>query len=85
VFQKLCFLLGGLVIPLSIYPGWLRAVADVTPFAPLLSGPGRMAFGWDPALALQTAGLLVVWSAAACGLLAWTGRRALQRLDVGGG
>jgi ABC-2 type transport system permease protein len=85
VFQKMCFLLGGLVIPLSIYPGWLRALCEVTPFTALLSGPGRMAFGWDPTLALQTAGLLVVWSAVAWLLLAWVGRRALRQLDVGGG
>ena len=85
VFQKFCFLLGGLVIPLSVYPGWLRTLAEVTPFAPLLSGPGRMAFGWDPALALQTAALLVVWSAFAWLLLAWVGGRALKQLDVGGG
>lgn len=85
VFQKLYFLLGGLVIPLSVYPDWLRTLCEVTPFAPLLSGPGRMAFGWDPALALRTGALLVVWGGVAWLLLAWAGRRALRHLDVGGG
>lgn len=85
VFQKLCFLLGGLVLPLAIYPAWLRIAAEWTPFAPLLSGPGRMALGWEPALALRTGALLALWTALTLLALAWGWRRALQRLDVGGG
>jgi ABC-2 type transport system permease protein len=85
VFQKLCFLLGGLILPLAIYPGWLRAAAEVTPFAAMLSGPGRMALGFDLALAFETAARLVVWTGIAALLTAFFWRRALRRLDVGGG
>ena len=85
VFQKLCFLLGGLILPLAFYPDWLRGFAEWTPFAALLSGPGRMALGFDPALAVVTAALLVGWSLFACVLLAWGWGRALRRLDGAGG
>jgi ABC-2 type transport system permease protein len=85
VFQKLCFLLGGLILPLAIYPEWLRTLAEVTPFSALLHGPGRMALGWDPALALRTAAMLVGWTALTALATALVWRRALRRLDVGGG
>lgn len=85
VFQKLCFLLGGLILPLAIYPAWLRTASEVTPFAAMLSGPGRMALGWDPGLALASAGKLLGWTALTVLVLAWCWRRALRRLDVGGG
>ena len=85
VFQKLCFLLGGLILPLAIYPGWLRTLAEATPFSAMLYGPGQMALGWDPALAFKTAGMLVFWTGIAALLTAFVWRRALVRLDVGGG
>jgi ABC-2 type transport system permease protein len=85
VFQKLCFLMGGLILPLSIYPGWLRTLCAWTPFAALLNGPGTMAISWDPARALTIAGLLVVWGAVVVLALRLAWGRALARLDVGGG
>jgi ABC-2 type transport system permease protein len=32
IVQKLSFLLGGLVAPISLYPGWLFSIAKATPF-----------------------------------------------------
>jgi ABC-2 type transport system permease protein len=32
IVQKLTFLLGGLVAPISLYPGWLFSIAKATPF-----------------------------------------------------
>jgi len=85
VFQKLCFLLGGMILPLALYPEWLATFAAWTPFAPLLSGPGRMALGWDPALARTTALLLLLWTLVALALLRVGWARALRRLDGAGG
>lgn len=85
VFQKLCFLLGGLLLPLSIYPAWLRALAEALPFGPLVSGTGSMALGLDPARAALTALKLCGWILLALLLLHLTWRRARLRLDVGGG
>jgi ABC-2 type transport system permease protein len=85
VFQKLCFLLGGLILPLALYPDWLRAFAEWTPFAALLSGPGCLALGADPASAGKTAALLLGWLVVTVGLLRWGWSRALVRLDGAGG
>lgn len=85
IWQKLAFVFGGLLLPLEIYPEWLRAIALWTPFSALMYGPGRMAFGWDPAYAALVAAKLVLWAALAALLVRVVYRRALVVLDVNGG
>jgi ABC-2 type transport system permease protein len=85
IWSKLVFVLGGLFLPLEIYPDWLRAVARYTPFSAMLWGPARMAFGWAPRLALGTAAELIGWNLLLLGVLVWLGRRAAARLTVHGG
>lgn len=85
IWQKLAFVLGGLILPLEIYPAWLQAVAGWTPFSALMHGAGRMAFGLDPVFAAEVAGRLVVWGALGALLLGWLYRRGLRVLDVNGG
>ncbi len=85
IWQKLTFVLGGLMFPLEIYPEWLRELALLTPFAALVYGPGSMAFGLDPDAALGVGVRLLCWSALAAGLCLWVYRRALRALDVNGG
>jgi len=85
LWQKTAFVLGGLMLPLEIYPGWLQGLAAWTPFAPMMHGVGRMAFGWDPGLTGEVALRLLFWIAVTAGLVAWLQRRALRALDVNGG
>jgi ABC-2 type transport system permease protein len=85
IWQKLAFVLGGLLLPLELYPDWLRALARFSPFPAMLWGPGRNAFGFAPLAALETLVELVVWSALSCALLAWMSRRGRARLVVSGG
>jgi len=85
IWQKTLFVLGGLMFPLEVYPDWLQRVAYVTPFAPLLHGWARLAFGFDLALAGETALLLVGWGVAGAVIVSWLYRRALVVLDVNGG
>jgi ABC-2 type transport system permease protein len=79
------FVLGGLVLPLTLYPDWLRRIAEASPFSAFLYGPGRLALGFDPAAALRTVAMLLLWGAAAGLLAAWLHRRGLRVLDVNGG
>lgn len=85
IWQKLMFVFGGLMFPLAIYPGALRAVCMWTPFEPLVHGCGRMALVYDPALAALTLGKTLAWGAGVALFVAWLFGRAMRRLDVGGG
>ena len=51
----------------------------------MLNGPGRMAFGWQPRVALLVGFELLAWSAVATALLAWVYARARRALEVSGG
>jgi len=85
IWQKCAFLLGGLMLPLEVYPDWLRTLAEWTPFAAIMHGVGRTAFALDPGLWLGTAGRLLGWGALAALVVTLLFRRGLRVLDVGGG
>ena len=81
IWQKLVFVLGGLFLPLELYPDWLRAVCAWLPFRALLHGPGRTVTAFEPHAALSDALVLAAWAAAfATGLAALeaVGRRRVQ-------
>ncbi len=48
IWQKLAFVLGGLIIPLTLYPAPWRALAERTPFASMLFAPGSLALDAAP-------------------------------------
>jgi ABC-2 type transport system permease protein len=85
IWQRCAFILGGLLLPLEVYPDWLREIALWTPFAAIMHGPGRMAFGWQPEVALVVGLKLIAWGSVATVLLVWVYTRALRALDVNGG
>ena len=45
LYQKLVFVLGGMLIPLEVFPGWLEAVARALPFQAMAYAPARIAAG----------------------------------------
>jgi ABC-2 type transport system permease protein len=85
IWQKLGFVLGGLMLPLEIYPDWLRTLALASPFSSLLYGPARMAFGLDWEVASGVAIRMGVWLVVTTALLLWVYRRALRSLEINGG
>jgi ABC-2 type transport system permease protein len=64
LYQKLVFVLGGMLIPLEALPGWLERVASLLPFRAMAYIPARLASGHvEPVLLLEQVlwlGLLVV-------------------------
>lgn len=85
IWQKLLFVLGGLLLPLQFYPPLFVRVARLTPFPALLAGPASLATH-EP---LMPVGVLVL-TLAFWALVGWvTARaafgRAVRRLHVNGG
>jgi ABC-2 type transport system permease protein len=82
LYQKLVFLLGGMLLPLQLFPAWLERVAWVLPFWTMAYAPARLAAGppqpW--LLAAQSAWLVVLAGTAA--VVFHAGER---RLEVAGG
>ncbi|MEM7340465.1 MAG: ABC-2 family transporter protein [Actinomycetota bacterium] len=66
LYQKLVFILGGLLIPIDVLPGPLRSVAAALPFAAFAYAPSRLAAGRiDPGWFVVQLGWLVALTIAA--------------------
>lgn len=78
LYQKVVFILGGMLLPLEVLPGWLHDVAIRLPFMAMAYAPGRLAAGYfEPELLLVQAGWLAVLLGTAVAMFA-TGQRRLQ-------
>jgi ABC-2 type transport system permease protein len=78
LYQKLVFILGGMLLPLQVLPGWLHTVAAWLPFAAMAYAPARLASGHlEPQLLLVQLAWLLVLSALAM-LVFSAGERRLQ-------
>jgi len=85
LWQKACFVLGGLMLPLSIYPPWLRSIAEWSPFAALLFGPAELVLGAPPERVLGCMLRLACWGALFALMLVGLERRASRIVTVHGG
>jgi ABC-2 type transport system permease protein len=85
VWQKLLFILGGLMLPLDLYPRPVQQVAHLTPFPALLAGPASFMLHAGRIEPGRLACTLLVWSAAIGFGVRWLFHRATLRLTVNAG
>ncbi len=85
VTQKLIFVLGGLMMPVALYPTVIQRVAAFTPFPAILAGPATLALNGSTAGAGTLALVLAAWSIATVAAVEWLFRRATGSLTVNGG
>jgi len=85
VTGKLLFILGGLMLPLELYPRWLQRVALCTPFPSLLAGPGGFLINGAEQAAPLLALRLLFWACFSFGLVELLFWRATRSLQVSGG
>jgi ABC-2 type transport system permease protein len=85
IYSKVLFLLGGLLIPLDFFPGWLRAITQALPFAYTIYGPAR--FFVEPSLERFATLFLaqMAWLAALGLLLTYLYRKGVNWLTINGG
>ncbi|HEX2295597.1 MAG TPA: ABC-2 family transporter protein [Actinomycetota bacterium] len=78
LYQKLVFVLGGMLLPLQIFPSWLESAAWAAPFWTMSYAPARLAAGFaEPLLLLGQLGWLLVLTAGAVAAFA-AGERRMQ-------
>jgi ABC-2 type transport system permease protein len=82
LYQKFVFILGGMLLPLQIFPGWLESAAWASPFWTMSYAPARLAAGFaEPWLLLgQAAWLVVLYGAAVAAFTA--GERHVQEVGA---
>ena len=85
IWQKLLFVLGGLLLPLQFYPTLILRVARLTPFPALLAGPASLATG-EPLMSTGVLTLtLALWALVGWVVARAAFSRAVRRLHVNGG
>lgn len=85
IWQKLLFVLGGLMLPLPFYPEMFVRVALFTPFPALLAGPASLATG-APLMHVAVLTLaLAFWAIVGWTVASVAFARAVKRLHVNGG
>jgi TerC family integral membrane protein len=83
--RSLYFVLGGMMLPLHLYPDVVQRIAALTPFPVLLAAPASFVFGAGMVAPGELAARLALW----CGVIAlgmrWTFTRAAAGLTINGG
>ena len=85
IYQKLIFILGGLLIPLDFLPLWLQRIARLLPFSQVTYAPAKLFVAFDWQLFSGTLALQFFWIAVMGAILFFQYRWATRRLAVNGG
>jgi ABC-2 type transport system permease protein len=85
IYQKLIFILGGLLIPIDFYPEWLQALAKALPFSYMMYGPARLFVSPDMVDFLNLIGSQFLWILLLGGVLTLFFRLGTRRLAINGG
>jgi ABC-2 type transport system permease protein len=85
IYDRLVMLLGGMLLPLEVFPEPLGSIARALPFSSLVYAPARLALGGAAEPAEVLFGKLLAFILAALAVVALLNRAAMRRLTVNGG
>ena len=85
IYQKLIFILGGMLIPIDFYPAWLQTVCKSLPFSYMMYGPARLFVRPEADIFVQTILGQLLWLAVLGGILVLAFSRGMRRLAINGG
>ena len=82
IWQKMLWIFGGLMFPLTIYPKWMQNVAAKTPFSYSMYEISRLIYGFDWKIVWNTTIHLILWTLATFLFVLWF---MLKKVSVNGG
>jgi ABC-2 type transport system permease protein len=85
IYQKILFILGGMLIPLDFFPGWLRTISQASPFAYMIYGPARLFVEPSPERFFALFLGQIVWLAVLGAIVTVSYRRGMHWLAINGG
>ncbi len=85
IYQKMLFILGGMLIPLDFFPQWLRSIAQALPFAYTIYGPARLFVEPDLARFATLLAGQIIWLGAMGLVVTLMFRRSISWLTINGG
>ncbi|MCK4259502.1 MAG: hypothetical protein KAX49_11025 [Halanaerobiales bacterium] len=85
IYQKILFILGGLLIPLEFFPNWLQEITHYLPFDLVLYGPAKLLIDFSLDGFLQVVLQQTMWILILGIILEFMYRNGTRRLCVNGG
>jgi len=85
IYQKILFTIGGLMVPISIFPEFLRKIAENLPFNYILYGPARLALHFDWFYLSTLLSNQLLWICITGVISYFIYRFGVKQLDVNGG
>lgn len=85
VWEKLLFIFGGLILPLSIYPQWMQNISYWTPFPSILGARSALALEVNSSHILWVTLSLSAWTVVGLLGIAVIYRQGLKILNIEGG
>jgi ABC-2 type transport system permease protein len=85
IYQKVVFTLGGLFLPLDLFPPVLRQVAANLPFTSIAYAPAKLAADFSGARFLATIQVQIIWLFVLAALATLIYHGGVRRLNVNGG
>jgi ABC-2 type transport system permease protein len=85
IYQKMIFILGGMLIPIDFYPSWLQTICRNLPFASMMYAPARLFVRPETGLFIQTLLGQALWLIILGGALFLAFASGMRRLAINGG
>ncbi len=85
IFQRLQMVLGGQVLPLSMFPGMLKTFAEALPFAHLYYSACLVLVAFDPSTLPKLFATQLCWLIIMVALATWVFQRGMRAVSVNGG
>ncbi len=85
IYQKFLIVLGGLYLPLTMYPEWVQGIANFTPFPAMLYAPVSAVLAGNDLNVPETLALLGGWIVFAVCLMYGVFALCMRRIEINGG
>ena len=85
IYQKFLFILGGMLIPLDFFPGWLKDVSLILPFNTMMYAPARLFVSFDWTRWLNVTAMQLAWLGVFALALWALFRVGLRHVSINGG
>jgi ABC-2 type transport system permease protein len=85
IYQKFIFILGGMMIPLDLYPTWLQNISKALPFPYMMYGPSKLFVTPSFEFFIRLLIIQIFWIALLGLSLMLTYRSGIRRLAINGG
>jgi ABC-2 type transport system permease protein len=85
LFHKIVFMLGGMLIPLEVYPDWIANISKILPFSYIAYHPAKMFVQFDPSMVWTIILIQIAYIIILSGIATILYRYGIRRVSINGG